>query len=115
MTHQECVFCRIARGDFGTEFAWESGTVVAFDDIAPAAPTHVLIVPRAHLASVADLGTSNAGLLGEIVDAANAIALDRGIAESGYRLLTNHGDDAGQTVHHVHFHLLGGNPLGPLG
>ena len=115
MTEQECVFCRIARGDFGTEFAWESDAVVAFDDIAPAAPTHILIVPRAHLSSVADLGVSNAMLLGEIVDAANAIAADRGIAGSGYRLLTNHGDHAGQTVHHVHFHLLGGKPLGPLG
>ena len=115
MTDQECVFCRIARGDFGTEFAWESDAVVAFDDIAPAAPTHVLIVPRAHLASVANLGTPNAGLLDEIVDAANAIASDRGIVESGYRLLTNHGDDAGQSVHHVHFHLVGGKPLGPLG
>ena len=115
MTEQECIFCRIARGDFGTEFAWESDVVVAFDDIAPAAPTHVLIVPRTHLASVADLGTPNAGLLDEIVDAANTIALGRGIAESGYRLLTNHGDDAGQSVHHVHFHLVGGKPLGPLG
>ncbi len=115
MTDLDCIFCRIARGEFGTEFAYESGDVVAFDDIAPAAPTHVLIVPRRHLASVADLGSSTSELLAEIVDSANAIAQTRGIADSGYRLLTNHGNDAGQTVHHVHFHLLGGKELGPLG
>ena len=115
MTDQECIFCRIAHGEIGTRFAYESDALVAFDDIAPAAPTHVLIVPRAHLASVANLGSSDAALLGEIFDAANTIASERGIAGSGYRLLTNHGDDAGQTVHHVHFHLMGGNPLGPLG
>lgn len=114
-TDQDCIFCKIAAGELGTTFVRESSAVVAFDDIAPQASTHVLIVPRRHLPSVADLGTGEQELLAEIVDVANAIARERGIEASGYRLLTNHGADAGQSVHHVHFHLLGGNPLAALG
>ena len=114
MTDQDCIFCRIANGEFGTEFVHESDAVVAFDDIAPASPVHVLVVPRRHLASVADLGAGDSGLLAEIVEVANQVARNRGIDATGYRLLTNHGADAGQTVHHLHFHLLGGADLGPL-
>jgi histidine triad (HIT) family protein len=111
----DCIFCRIAAGEFGTEFLYESENVVAFNDLSPVAGTHVLVIPRRHVASVAELGPDDTHLLGEVMAAANKVAADRGIVESGYRILTNHGKDAGQSVFHLHFHLLGGNELAPLG
>ena len=114
-TNQDCIFCRIASGELGTEFVRETDSVVAFNDIAPAAATHVLVVPRRHLGSVAELGQHEQGILADLIDVANAVARERGLDKSGYRVLTNHGTDAGQTVQHVHFHVLGGNTLGPLG
>jgi len=112
---QDCIFCRIVAGDFGTTFHYESDSVVAFDDLSPQATTHVLVIPRRHVASAAELGVEDGALLAELVVAANRIATERGIDSSGYRLLTNVGPDAGQTVMHLHLHLLGGNTLGPLG
>jgi len=111
---QDCIFCRIANGEFGTEFVYESDAVVAFNDLSPQAPTHVLVVPRRHLSSIAEIGREDDPLLGELLAAANQVASGRGLEASGYRVLTNHGPDAGQTVFHLHFHVLGGNPLGPL-
>lgn len=112
---QDCIFCRIGAGELGTAFVYESGSVVAFDDLAPRAETHVLVIPRTHIASVAALDRSQDTLMGDLVAAAVSVARDRGLDETGYRLLTNHGQDAGQTVFHLHLHLLGGNALGPLG
>ena len=112
---QDCIFCRIAAGDFDTKFVYESDSVVAFNDLAPQAETHVLVIPRQHIASVAAISREHDTLLGELVAAATSVARDRKLEESGYRLLTNHGPDAGQTVLHLHLHLLGGNSLGPLG
>jgi len=112
---QDCIFCRIAAGEMGTSFVFESDMVVAFDDLAPQADTHVLVIPREHLTSVAALHRQHDALLGELVTAANQVARDRGIDQTGYRILTNHGPDAGQTIFHLHLHLLGGNALGPLG
>jgi histidine triad (HIT) family protein len=111
----DCIFCRIAAGAFGTSFHYESDTVVAFDDLSPQAKTHVLVIPRRHVASAAELGTEDGTLLAEMMVAANEIATERGLDTSGYRLLMNVGADAGQTVMHLHLHLLGGNELGPLG
>jgi histidine triad (HIT) family protein len=111
---QECIFCRIAAGEFGTKLLYESDSVLAFEDLSPQAATHVLVIPRRHLASAADLRAEDGELLAEMVMAANGIAKARGIDASGYRLLTNVGADAGQTVMHLHLHLLGGNELGPL-
>jgi histidine triad (HIT) family protein len=110
----DCIFCRIAAGELGTAFVYESDEVVAFDDLAPQATTHVLVVPRRHLTGIAEVGGDDATLLSELVAAANLVAQQRGIAKSGYRVLTNNGPDAGQTVNHLHLHLLGGNQLGPL-
>lgn len=107
----DCIFCKIVRGEFGTEFVAESDLAVAFNDIAPHAPTHVLIVPRRHIASLADLTDDDAPLLGEMIGLANRIARDRGIDASGYRLVTNVGKDGGQEVPHLHWHLLGGRAL----
>lgn len=109
-----CIFCRIARGDFGTEFVAESEHAVAFRDISPQAPTHVLVVPRRHIAGLQDLTPADAALAGELLQLANEVAQREGLA-GGYRVLTNVGPDAGQTVDHLHFHVLGGRQLGALG
>ena len=115
MTDQtDCIFCRIASGTLGTPFFVETDSVVAVADLAPQAATHVLIVPRVHLASIAALTRDNDALLGEMVEVANRVAADQNIADSGFRLLTNVGQDAGQTVFHLHWHLLGGQQLGTL-
>lgn len=111
---RDCIFCQIAAGKFGTLFLVETDSVVAFDDLAPQAPTHVLIVPKRHLTSIAALDREHDPLLGDILETANQVATQRGIDDSGFRLLTNVGPDAGQTVFHLHWHLLGGRPLGAL-
>ena len=110
----DCIFCKIAAGELGTPFVAETDLVVAFDDLAPQAPVHVLIVPKQHVASVADLTAEDGDLFADLVGVANRVARERGIADTGYRLLTNAGPDAGQTVFHLHMHLLGGRELGPL-
>ncbi len=108
----ECVFCRIVRGDFGTEFVGQTNRAVAFADLHPQAPVHVLVVPRHHVASIAQTVDDDRDLLGEMVGLARDIARSEGIEESGYRVLTNVGPDAGQSVFHLHLHVLGGAPLG---
>lgn len=108
----DCIFCKIANKEMGT-LIYEDDKVVAFNDLNPQAPTHVLIIPKKHIAKIADVQTEeDACLLGHIVMAANKIASERGIDESGYRLVVNNGEGAGQSVWHVHFHLLGGRALG---
>ncbi|MGB3305719.1 MAG: histidine triad nucleotide-binding protein [Thermomicrobiales bacterium] len=107
----DCIFCKIVSGELGTEFVAESAHAVAFNDIAPHAPTHVLIVPRRHIPSLADLTENDAELLGEMISLANQVARERGIDASGYRLVTNVGKDGGQEVPHLHWHLLGGRAL----
>lgn len=111
----DCLFCKIAAGELDTPFLAETDDVVAFADISPQAPTHVLVVPKRHVPSAAALTGDDAALLSELFAVANRIARDQGVDESGYRILTNVGDDAGQTVHHLHLHVLGGRPLPTLG
>ena len=112
---EDCIFCKIVSGSLRTEFLAAGDEVVAFRDIAPQAPTHVLIIPKRHVADLSALSRADDVLLGEIVAVAAQVAKAEGIDESGFRLVTNVGPDAGQTVHHLHFHLMGGTPLGPLG
>jgi histidine triad (HIT) family protein len=108
----DCVFCRIVRGDFGTEFVAERDGAVAFRDLHPQAPTHVLVVPRRHVAALRDLGPDDAGLAADLLLLAAEVARREGLTEGGgYRVLTNDGPDAGQTVFHLHCHVLGGRPL----
>lgn len=107
----DCLFCRIVRGELGTEFVAESDDAVAFRDRSPQAPSHVLIVPRRHVASLRDLGPADAELAGKLLLLAADVARQEGLAAGGYRVLTNDGADAGQTVLHLHFHVLGGKPL----
>jgi histidine triad (HIT) family protein len=106
-----CLFCSIAQGSIPATKVAETGGVLAFRDIDPQAPTHVLLIPKQHAAaSAADLGPDQATLLGELFALAARIAADEGL-DHGWRLVTNVGQDAGQSVRHLHFHLLGGRPM----
>ncbi len=107
----ECLFCRIVAGELPSTRLFEDDTVIAIRDLYPRAPTHVLILPTAHVASAADLTSDNAELLGRIFTVAADLARDLGIAENGYRLVTNVGAWGGQSVDHLHFHLMGGRPF----
>jgi histidine triad (HIT) family protein len=107
-----CLFCRIAAREIPADIVRESERVVAFRDVNPQAPTHILLIPKEHVTSVAELGDHHAEVLGDIMQAAAQLARADGIADSGWRLVTNVGADAGQTVFHLHFHLLGGRSMG---
>ena len=106
-----CLFCRIAAHEIPAEIVRESDRVIAFRDVNPQAPTHILLIPKEHLTSVADLGDEHGDVLVDIVQAASQLAGAEGIADSGWRLVTNVGADAGQAVFHLHFHLLGGRAM----
>lgn len=108
--HSDCLFCQITGGDRPADLVAESEQVVAFRDINPAAPTHVLLVSRRHLDSAADLGEADGELLGELFRVAGQIAEAEGLA--GWRLTTNVGREGGQAVRHLHFHLMGGRQMG---
>ncbi len=107
----DCVFCRIARGELGVEFLAASEHAVAFRDLNPQAPTHVLVVPRRHVSALRALSADDAALAADLLGLANTVARQEGLLEGGYRVLTNDGPDAGQTVFHLHFHVLGGRPM----
>jgi histidine triad (HIT) family protein len=107
----ECIFCRIVRGELGTEVIAESEYNVAFRDLAPQAPVHVLVVPRRHLTALRDAGPDDAEVLADALLLASRVAAEQGAYEGGYRVITNDGPDAGQTVPHLHFHVLGGGKL----
>jgi histidine triad (HIT) family protein len=107
----ECIFCRIVAGEVASTSVAEDDTVLAIRDIAPRAPTHVLLLPREHIPSAADLTEADATLLGRLFAMSAAIARNEGIADGGYRVVTNVGTWGGQSVDHLHFHLMGGRPF----
>jgi histidine triad (HIT) family protein len=107
----DCLFCRIVAGEVPSTRVHEDDLVIAFRDIAPRAPTHILVIPRRHVASAADLTEADGPLLGRLFAVAAEIARDQGIAEGGYRIVTNVGRWGGQTVDHLHLHLMGGRPF----
>jgi histidine triad (HIT) family protein len=107
----DCLFCAIADGDVPADIVHTDELVVAFRDINPKAPTHILLISREHIASAADLTEDHAALLARLFVVAGSLARSEGIAESGYRLVSNVGGDAGQSVHHLHLHLLGGRSM----
>jgi diadenosine tetraphosphate (Ap4A) HIT family hydrolase len=107
----DCLFCAIAAGDIPSTQAYSDDLVVAFRDIAPRAPTHILVIPRQHITSAADLTETDGPLLGRLFGVTAQIARDEGIAEGGYRLISNVGTWGGQTVDHLHVHLMGGRPF----
>jgi len=106
-----CLFCRIVAGEIPAKKVFEDDRVVAFEDINPQAPMHVLVVPRRHVATLNDLDGTHDGLVGAMVRRAAAIAAERGHAERGYRTVFNCNAEAGQTVFHLHLHVLGGRPM----
>jgi histidine triad (HIT) family protein len=110
---RDCIFCRIIKKEIPSTMVYEDDRVVAFKDINPAAPVHILIVPRQHIAGINELDSENISIVGDIHLAAKKIAKQQGIAKSGYRLISNCGKNAGQTVLHLHYHLLGGVDMGP--
>jgi len=107
----DCLFCKIASGQIPSKKVFEDERIFAFEDINPQAPTHILLVPKDHVRDVAALDASHGGSLAEMVGAANELARSEGIDSSGYRLVFNVGPDAGQTVFHLHLHLLGGRRM----
>ena len=111
----DCIFCKIIAKEIPGDVVYADEFVTAFRDIQPAAPTHILIIPNKHIASVNALEEDDAHLLGKMNLAAKQIAKDEGVDESGYRLIINNGPDAGQLVFHIHMHLLAGKKLGHLG
>ena len=112
MSDPNCLFCKIAAREIPAEILRESDRVVAFRDIDPKAPTHILLIPKDHIESLAEIGDEHGPLLADIVEAASHLARTEGVAESGWRLVSNVGPDAGQAVFHLHFHLLGGRQMG---
>ncbi|GFN30331.1 histidine triad nucleotide-binding protein [Paenibacillus xylaniclasticus] len=110
-----CIFCKIVNGELPSRKAYESDAVLAFHDISPQAPVHVVIIPKKHIDTMNEVesGTDDA-VMAELLHAARQVARELGIAESGYRLVNNCNDDSGMEVHHLHFHLLGGRKLGAL-
>lgn len=107
----DCLFCRLIAGEIPATIVRQNEHVVAFKDITPQAPTHVLVVPRRHIASLNDLSSDDDALVGEMVRTAASIAKENGHADRGYRTVFNCNADAGQTVFHVHLHLLGGRKM----
>lgn len=109
----DCVFCAIVAGELPATVVWESDGVLAFRDLHPQAPTHVVVVPKTHYADLADLAGTDPSYLGEVFAAAAAVAEQEQLT-GGYRVITNTGPDSGQTVFHLHVHVLGGRNLGVL-
>lgn len=108
----ECIFCKIVKKEISAEIQYEDDEVLAFSDIRPKAPTHILIIPKKHIDSVATLGTEDCHLVLKLVLTAKKLAEKKGIAQTGYRLQFNVGREGGQVVPHLHLHLLGGKHLG---
>jgi histidine triad (HIT) family protein len=109
---EECIFCRIIAGEIPAEFVYRDEEIVAFRDVNPVAPTHILVLPREHIQSVQDLRPEHEGLAGRMILRAKALAEEEGVATTGYRLVVNSGADGGQIVPHLHLHLIGGRRLG---
>ena len=111
----DCLFCKIVAGDIPSDKVFEDELVLAFNDISPQAPTHILVIPKAHFSTINDLSEQDNELVGHMVLVAQKIAKEQGLAEDGYRLIFNCNEQGGQTVYHIHLHILGGRQLRGLG
>jgi len=111
---EDCIFCRIAEGTTPADVVYRGEGTVFFRDVSPKARVHLLAIPEQHIASLSDLQETDEALLGRIIREIPVVAEREGLAEGGYRLICNVGSDAGQAVRHLHFHILGGESLGPL-
>ncbi|MEH6504333.1 MAG: histidine triad nucleotide-binding protein [Cycloclasticus sp.] len=108
----DCLFCKMVSGEITPDIVFETESVLAFRDVNPQAPVHILVIPKTHIATLADLTEQHTVQMGELMQAAKKIAEAEGLAESGYRTVFNCKEDAGQTVFHIHLHLLGGRKMG---
>ena len=107
-----CLFCKIANGEIPTDKVYEDDKVLAFNDIDPQAPVHFLVIPKEHIKSAAEITEKNSGIVAHIFEVIAKIAFEKGISEKGFRVVTNCGEDGGQTVGHLHFHVLAGRNIG---
>lgn len=108
---EDCIFCKIINKQIPSQILYEDEEIIVFKDIEPVAPVHVLIVPKKHISSVMELSKEDQILVGKIYSVAQKLAVELGVSETGFRVVTNCGENAGQTVKHIHFHLLGGKKL----
>lgn len=109
---EDCIFCKIIKGEIPSTKVYEDDEILAFRDIHPVTPVHVLVIPKKHITSLVDLKPEDEAVIGKIYTVINKVAKQEGILESGFRVIVNCGEDGGQEVKHVHFHLLGGKKLG---
>ena len=109
----DCIFCQIVAGKIPGDILYQDGEVIAFRDIKPVAPVHLLIIPKKHITSLTHLSDAETPLVGHMARVANQLAREQGVAESGYRLVINCGEQGGQLVPHLHLHLIGGRQLSP--
>lgn len=107
----DCIFCKIAVGEIPSRKVYEDEKILAFYDLDPQAPVHVLIIPKAHIASANDITAENSAIIAYLFEKAAQLAKELGLAENGYRIVNNCGEEGGQTVRHLHFHLLGGRSM----
>lgn len=110
---EECIFCKIIKGEIPSEKVYEDEDILAFKDIQPAAPIHILIIPKKHITNLMEVSNEENELMGKIVIAIQKIAKQLGVDEKGFRIISNCGPDSGQEVMHLHFHLLAGRTMGP--
>lgn len=110
---EECIFCKIIKGDIPSEKVYEDDKILAFKDINPAAPIHVLVIPKVHVQNVLEMGVENSEIISDIFRVINKVAEQLGIDKDGFRIINNCGKDAGQEVMHLHFHILAGGKMGP--
>ncbi len=108
----DCIFCKIINGEIPSDIVYEDENVLAFKDINPQMPIHILIIPKKHIESIIDLKSEDETLVGKIFTVINSIARDIGIDKTGFRVISNCGENAGQTVKHLHFHILAGEKMG---
>lgn len=109
---EDCIFCKIIKKEIPSEIVYEDEGIIAFKDINPAAPIHILVIPKKHISSIIDMKKEDEAIIGRIYSVINKIAKDIGIKEKGFRVILNCGEDGGQEVKHIHFHLLAGKKLG---
>jgi len=107
----DCIFCKIAEKKIPARIVYEDEHAIAFEDVNPQAPVHTLVIPKKHISTLLDLKEEDNDLVGHLLKVANKIAKDKGIAERGFRVVTNCNPESGQTVYHIHFHILGGRPM----
>lgn len=107
----DCIFCKIINGEIPSEKVYEDDLVLAFNDVSPQSPTHILVIPKKHISSANDIDNSNKEVIGHIFSVISKIAKEKGFSDAGYRVVNNCGEDGGQTVNHIHYHVLAGRNL----